>query len=583
MSLTLEIRLKGGLLIGGGESDRPNLDDATVRDRDGVPFIPASAIKGAIREQMLRIAGEPKTRAILGGKRPGANNGDVEDREGKITISDAVIRHQAVREIFESGLGYSIRQNVSIDRRSRRSSEGRLFQRQIVAPFIDGVVFCAEVNDKELDSEGRRIFLGATRAVFAIGSSRSAGLGGVALTVVEDTGHGEVADHVAIPDAKRVVMEIEAQDDLCLGGTLSSGNFFETLNYVPSTTLRGAVISAALRAQGISGDQSENNKFRKMFLDPDTCLRFGDAYPVHATTVSRWTPLTLHTCKFYGEKHGEIDTLLQSYLQWVLAEQGIFVANRNFCPFCGARTEPVGGSLVGDSGLRFVRTRLAMDAQTARGKEGSLYSMQLVERGSRFKAVIDNITPDAVAFLRAATGEGLRLGKGKRQGMGAARIVGFEEACESSIATRVTTFDKIVKRMFRETVANSGAPTQNVVGEGYVISATLLSDMAVDENPPNGEDALIKALGIPGASLLFAQVRTGQRGGYDTLKDKLKAYTPVLRAGSCALIRIPAGTDGFDRASLAFKERQGIGERREEGFGWVRLSDERHKPGWRDR
>jgi hypothetical protein len=96
-----------------------------------------------------------------------------------------------------------------------------------------------------------------------------------------------------------------------------------------------------------------------------------------------------------------------------------------------------------------------------------------------------------------------------------------------------------------------------------------------DENGAGGEDAFFDALGIGGAQRLHAEVRTGQRGGFDTRVGTPRPFDPVVVAGSVLLLGVPALDDDFV-AHLTRLETHGIGAARDRGFGAVRFSDPIH-------
>jgi len=57
MRRTLHVHLDGAILIGGYTSPTGFLDAVTAADRDGRVVIPASALKGALREAVTRLHG----------------------------------------------------------------------------------------------------------------------------------------------------------------------------------------------------------------------------------------------------------------------------------------------------------------------------------------------------------------------------------------------------------------------------------------------------------------------------------------------------------------------------------------------
>ncbi|NJL27232.1 MAG: hypothetical protein HC897_04740 [Thermoanaerobaculia bacterium] len=365
MTHRLIVELRSGLLLGGsGARER---GDHTLRRPDGEPFIPASALKGALREQLTRIAtalDQPKmVERIFGAA------GTLEasaKHANRVFFRDAELSDPALRKRFQDGFGYIERTQVAIDRRSRRSSHQRLFNREVIAPFADGLRFETPLDVSGLDDEELRYFEAAVRAVFALGAGRSGGLGFVQLNLEtqQPAPRPGAAGSVGFRSLAGPTVEIvlEAQEPLCIGADRFDGtidNVHPTLDYIPACALRGAVVTAALAARGITADQTQEPWFEKLLLDPESCLRFGDALPV-ATTGSKlpsFAPFTLRQVK--GSRgQGAVDTLVRGYVLAQLAQRGVFLA-----PHDEGRLVPLRGLHEAAEPERRVVTRLALESR----------------------------------------------------------------------------------------------------------------------------------------------------------------------------------------------------------------------------
>jgi CRISPR-associated protein Csx10 len=577
MAERLEVRLEGALLLGGGET-RANRS-VTLRRADDEPFIPASALKGAIREQLGRLVARERVEAILG------REGHATRHDGSSTgvyLGDAELRDDAVRERFRDRHGYATRTQVSIDRRTRRAADQRLFARQVVAPFADELVFQARLDTSRLDERQRREFSAAVSAVFAVGAGRSGGLGRVELRVLP--ADDETPADFALPESDALELVLEAEEPLCLGAQRWAGNFHESLHLIPASTLRGAIVSAALQQRGITRDLSDEPAFRRLVLEPATCLRFGDALPVERGSLRspQRAPFSLRTCK-HGLTHGVVDTLVAGYVVARLAGAGRFAPASDACrePGCDARTKVVDGWLDASQPALRVVTRLGLDPRFARGEDGKLFSLELLERGNVFVARLDNVGAEARALLADAARHGLRVGRGRGQGYGRMRVVGARAVAGAPLGERLARFDRCVRELL-------GAV--GLAADGHFVAATLASDLVTGDATRAPASALLAALDVPGAGSVAAHVRVAQCGGYssrpgtaDASDQRQKAYLPAVAAGSTLLLRLPGPPDDTLAAALARRERHGIGLRREEGFGWVRFSDDVHQPGWRKR
>ena len=83
-------------------------------------------------------------------------------------------------------------------------------------------------------------------------------------------------------------------------------------------------------------------------------------------------------------------------------------------------------------------------------------------------------------------------------------------------------------------------------------------------------------LGFPlKVELVQSWAHHGEAGGWSTVWGLPKPVSPALVTGSTFLFRVPRG-GGEDLAFKTLKrclilEREGIGQRREEGFGWLKI------------
>lgn len=574
----LSVELHSGLLLGGtGVRER---GDHTLRRPTGEPFIPASALKGALREQLTRIAGalgHPEmVEAIFGGAGTLEANAKQANR---IFLSDADLCDEALRKRFQKGLGYVERTQVAIDRRSRRSSHQRLFNREVIAPFAQGLRFETLLDASGLNEEELLYLQAAARAVYAIGAGRSGGLGFVTFELQPiSTDPGETQDrskgfqslaNQSLP--LTVELTLEAKEPLCIGASRFDGtidNVHPTLDFIPASALRGAVATAALAARGITADQTREPWFYDLLFDPERCLRFGDALPIEKDQpkTPRFAPFTLRRVKG-GREQGVADTLVRGYLLARLAEKGIFLA-----PHDEGRLVPLRGLHEAAEPERRVVTRLALESRGARAAHGQLFSLELIERGTRFVARVGGVGEEGLRLLEDAARRGLRVGHGRGQGYGAVAFVGVRSTgADTPIVERLERFDQQV----RDILECAGTPD----ADGHFFALTLASDALLPaEGDWVAEAALVEALGLPAAAsaqAVFGQVRTGRRGGFATFQGEPKSFSPVLRAGSVVLVRVALPL-GDLVPLLARHEDRGLGLRIEEGFGWVRFSDAIH-------
>ena len=183
--------------------------------------------------------------------------------------------------------------------------------------------------------------------------------------------------------------EIRIRADQALHIGIGRGSDFsqETLRYVPSSTLRGALGAAWLRA-----DSSRRVDELLPLLD---LLRFSDAVPTPPSAA--WTatvvPLDRATCKYPEE--GQCPATHPWHV--------------DLCPGCGRPPEPSKGmrGLPSGASIEFV-TRVALD-QAERAKDDALYEREMLLLGEN--ELVGLVDGDPSALVQV--GDALRLGAAK--------------------------------------------------------------------------------------------------------------------------------------------------------------------------
>jgi hypothetical protein len=339
-----------------------------------------------------------------------------------------------------------------------------------------------------------------------------------------------------------------------------------------------------MRHRGTTTDQSSDPIFRALLLDPETCVRFGDAAPAGADGGAgpMTAPFTVRVGKYEGEEAGTTDTLLRDYVQQRLADHGVLQAVVDEVMSAGGGQEravrPTGRWLRSVPPHRRVMTRLALDPASARGRDGALYSVELLERKTRFVASVSNAGSEARRLLADAIAVDLRAGHGRGQGYGRLRIVEVRKREDEPLRDRLEAFDGLV----HSRIASAGAQwaIELLPEQGRYLAALLVTELlpAGSGGRPGAEQTFHAALGLPDARLLHGEVRTAQRGGFDTTAHTPRPFMPVVQAGSVLLLTVP----DFDPSTLArldALERHGVGRARDRGFGAVRFSDPIHRKG----
>ena len=445
----LRIALQGAALVGGHTSPSGWLDAATARDAEGVPLIPASAVKGALREACTRLArgndlpaclpDEPDERCGDGScvacRLFGAPGPDVTDVLGGATqttaswsalfVSDARIVDAAARSRARSR--FDARYGVGIDRARRSVVPEVLYQREVIDD--PDAVFEATLSARCGDNDWSLVE-SALNLMRGVGNSRTRGLGHVTVTLID--GGATTAGHVlpeTAPADGLAVFEVECLEPLVLGDLPPTSMFNKTLEVLRGSALRGAIGHAAARL-GV------DSRFQRAIVDPATCVSFSDAWP---TTSLKDLPVPVPrsslVCKHreradHRQKKPDpqlpVDGMLSLWLAGRLAaERGGSVPGRH-CPHCReALQRATGVSPKCDLPTRVV-TRLARDLERGAAHVGKLYAVERIEPKAassfRFVGTVANLDAEALALLTALRDVPLRVGRGRSRGQGRIRL-----------------------------------------------------------------------------------------------------------------------------------------------------------------
>jgi len=613
----LEITLTGPLLVAGGQAGPLGVDAVTARRFESgrwVPYIPATALRGAVRlelEALLRGARERASGPYPHEEDQGPDStpdevaslfgycGPADARtgalEGCIRFSDALpVDPEA------ACLALTVRSRVAIDPETSSAAEHKLFFREVadVAPGAP-LVFSAHLDTGDAPEEWVRHLRAATEATTAIGAGKAHGGGAVSIRwLKEEAGSTErpgppqaaqpvgarVTPCDGIPGRARLTLTLREPAHFGEGGPV--GNHQATRTWIPGATVRGALAWALLRAGVVEG---EDPAFQNLFLGP---VSFGDALaaagPGDEPAV---VPATLRKARDDGRLSDRLVTeLARERLNPYLAPRGLHLRSddgpRRFDPL-PPRPDP--------GLLRRLRTRLSIDRCTGTARQTKLFSIEQIEpwipgkggggeeasaRQVRFVswiAGLDQACPEARELLGQLAGLPVFVGAGRNHGQG---------HVEAHLEPRPDDFD----------LAAAEARVRALAGALETRTRQLAQRVGVDlpagEVPPTLPLALVAHgdyLPGPGASHPLAELGSalqplrsflnpGAAGGYDTRREKkekpLKDRAPAIGAGSVFVYAVPEGELQTFLAEILPALARGVGQRTESGCGRFRLFDD---------
>lgn len=392
---------------------------------------------------------------------------------------------------------------------------------------------------------------------------------------------------------KRFRLRLTARSPLLIGDRRADTQYTESLEYIPGSRLRAAFARAILTDCPLF-DPAEASEGRRWWVtyrgqaECDGCpwaawcrqfgeIRFTQATPGGAQVM----PLTAMGCKLDCGRAGVVDTLLRriAWQQRLRERPGEDWQPPRFNCVCGGRLENRRGwfepgtsrSVPGPERQAF--TRLMIDPIRGTAAEGQLYTLLPLAAGVEFTAEVQAPAPPPCTELRV----GARI----TTGMGRCAVAVSEAPEPADPGERIARFQAALSK------------ARQAVGLGATsdvyLALTLLSP-ALAGRLPEGSPAdleahesravLARALGLdrffPGAELAHAFTGFQVKGGWRLSDGGWVEPRHYLDAGSVLVLRLPAGVGEALAERCAQAERQGIGERTEDGFGQVAVCASYH-------
>ncbi|MBK9265645.1 MAG: hypothetical protein IPM54_38380 [Polyangiaceae bacterium] len=503
-----ELRLRfpvGSVMVGGYSPTPRDVHGAHATDRHRRPLIPATALRGALREALEGILRGVGEHICSGGDGidPEASNGtpaSVEcsldngqrckacrlfgSRRGSIDQDEhafsALILGDALLE-GEHDVRPQTRPGVSISRNRRSAEENRLYMHHV--PSTPNAYFKAE--GILLDPSMEHLFQAAVRSTTHIGAGRSRGL---ARVEIEPPDWRELSsDNARLPTSSDVRIRVTLLSPASIGAPVVHPNLRQTRYEIPGSALRGA-IGFALAA--MLDNPNEDQAFQALVSEDGA--RFGFLYPVDNATadVAGPLPITTAACKEKKLQHGIVDTLLDRLTVAVVTDATQMErVERDIASECKICRQPLralsGWRRRTNSVPDRLVTRVSLDRTRTSARDEFLFSQVLLDTGTTFEGLIRDVPDRGRAHLARALASHLSLGRGRSAGWGRVSIEVLEPQAALPLSQRAIEFEKaLTVRFERATLATDICQR--------LVPITLMSPLLSTEG--DGESLLSRAL-----------------------------------------------------------------------------------------
>ena len=380
-----------------------------------------------------------------------------------------------------------------------------------------------------------------------------------------------------------------------------AGDVPGTLHFLPGSAIRGALATNFIRA----GGSEESDEFKRLFLSDE--VRFGNLYPGRD---GKPIPLTAWTCKakpgFDSDGgHGVWDLLLALAAKRLFNREIVGPAcqghgNRRkvdlerFAGFYGYDSDRKKWKKSGPDARIVARTSVCSPLGTA--KYGQLYSLEALEEGQLFRGFIGCCKGDLSALqnyliqVNEPHGQArkeLFLGTARNRGLGKVKVELLDGRQDINLygrgkddqRKRFCNFNKVLRSL-----AGNGRD-----GKSY-FSLTLDSDVIIQDDllrymsyldPKVIREDLLSRTGhdhawLENTELILHVSATRRLSGWNERHGLPKDEALAISMGSVFLYRYDGNDDDTLLNGLQELEREGLGQRRKEGFGYVCACDPFH-------
>lgn len=540
MKINYTVKLKTPALTASLGIIGKDIDVVVKVDSKGKPFFNGKHIKGILKERVTQFKlglgeSEDATKEFTD-KYFGKEGNYIKDNNfDKIRFSNLVL-------VDENNYNIDDRYGIKIDRKTRTTVHNSLFRYEHITA---GTEFKGdiEVPDK-IDREDLKFILACLFHLDTIGGFKSRGIGKVDLFIKErelkykeNKEQKDIIDKI-IDDVfkeennqenskanlngklKKYSYTLSLKEPFILTGR-EIGNYVEVRDSIQGSTVRGAMIEHFAKSKDVS-------------LEDLLCIEASDAISGDISLASKF--ITKYAID--GDKI-ETDKIVDPRNEIEDKSKGK-----------GVKLERKGTSMLKAKGNEI---SIAINSQTKSVEDGMLFNSEYLQCDE--KLIGDIVLPEGL--VDENKNYTIYLGKMKSKGFGKAVITfGKYEKERANLKARI---EKLQKQ------ANE-----------KILTFDLQSDLILPFNTIYNVGEQFKALvGI--SELKFEEnksyINTGKLGGYNIINNIRKVDELVITRGSVLTYKI----DDFNSIlpKLEEIEEKGLGLRKNEGFGRVKISSER--------
>ncbi len=376
---------------------------------------------------------------------------------------------------------------------------------------------------------------------------------------------------------KEIKVVLKAETAISLLRSRSSNQFAKTLDYLPGSAVRGTFAEIFLNKRG-----ANDADFQRIFVNE--AIWFSDFFPSFSDAPTLPAPATAAACKRHGANHEE--SVRDRLLEAIVPNTASSLGEESKCPECEAPLERLKAGYFEINGSRSLvkpdkqlRMHVGISRATGSALHSLLFSYEMLveeklgkkkDEESKPLKFVGTVAAQDDAALEALAKvvpdrEHLSIGHARTRGLGELMIEQrMPLARANALEARCRAFNEVVH-------AKGGDASM------FYFAITLTSHLALRDRLglPVLEGLNARHLGLDEKMIpenchkpVVSFLSTAVVSGWNAALGMPKPDTHALSRGSVVVFAIP---NDRDRSALMSRlndlEREGVGERRAEGFG----------------
>ena len=530
------------------------LDVSVKINKKGQSYYSAKHIKGILKSKILEF----KNALGLNGKEFVREYFGTENKISKFRFSDLIL--EKTGKELEKSKGY--RYGVKINRKTRTSEENTLFNYEFIKPKN---IYVGYIEVKSIEKEDLKFILACLFHLDRIGGLKSRGIGKINVRLKHKN------EYVGIEKLDDIVNECVKENKNNLLYKISEDNEYVKYNYkltfleplilkeksrkneievrnsLQASTIRGALIQYGIDKTG------EKNVDKLLNISIDGAINYED-------DNEKIKLSSLFETKYpVNGKKIKVDKIIEEKNEYEVKESGEKI-----------KLERGSLDLLNSTGTEI---SIKINEKTRTTEEGMIFNTEYIETENKNSyrgtvSVPSEVFKDKECYLK--------IGKFKTKGFGKIKIEFFDYKPE--MITKETIRQKIEKlnNMVNKT-------NKEIDNDKKIVTFDLLSDIILPFNQVKNIGEEIKVLfGSETENKLelnFTKtfVNVEKLEGYSIVNNLRKNDEIIVKSGSVLTYFINNSEIENVLEKLVEIEKNGIGLRRNEGFGKIRICSERDK------